>query len=430
MWRADLESGGAEPDRDAGRRFWPGGDGVVDRREGVDRWTAEILAVPGVHGGLVGRFPWQVSELAQGLLRGSVTVAAEVGGVEEGDIEVPDLPGIEPPATPHDVANGARADPGVRHATASNDPERSHEPGVVLQQLGERQRLGWLDAWTVMSVVGHLSVLDIGVLRSGDGTNVAGMQTMVPAGSDKIWAEDSGGAGPVLLLLHEGVADARMWDPIWPALTAAGRAIRYDVRGYGRSPAATENYTLLGDALTVLDHFGVAAAHVAGCSMGGGTAIELALSHPHRVTSLVLLCPGIPGYAYPEDPALEARFDEAATAGDTDGLVRLGLEQWGRSGDDPVVTELMRAAMRAWENEEHFQQQGQPVYERLGELRVPVVLMVGDSDNPGLIASNEAAAQRIPGCELIRMPGVDHYPTIRVPLLVTETILRSVSRGT
>jgi 3-oxoadipate enol-lactonase len=255
------------------------------------------------------------------------------------------------------------------------------------------------------------------------------MQTMVPAGSDKIWAEDSGGDGPVLLLLHEGVADARMWDPVWPALTAACRAIRCDVRGYHRSPPATENYTLLGDALTVLDHFEVAAAHVVGCSMGGGTAIELALARPDRVRSLVLLCPGIPGYAYPEEPAAEARFDEAAAAGDTDALVRLGLEQWGRSGDDPEVTELMRAAMRAWENEERFQQRGEPVYERLGELRVPVVLMVGDRDNPGLIASNEAAAERIPGCALIRMPGVDHYPTMRAPHVVTEAILRHVSRA-
>jgi 3-oxoadipate enol-lactonase len=253
------------------------------------------------------------------------------------------------------------------------------------------------------------------------------MQTMVPAGSDKIWVEDSGGSGPVLLLLHEGVADARMWDPVWPALTASCRAVRYDVRGYNRSPAATESYTLLADALTVLDHCGVTAAHVVGCSMGGGTAIELALTEPDRATSLVLLCPGIPGYGYPEDPAAEARFDEAAAAGDTEGLVRLGLEQWGRSGDDPQVTELMRTAMRAWENEEHFQQPGEPVYDRLGELAVPVVLLVGDRDNPGLIASNEAAAERIPGCELIRMPGVDHYPTMRAPGLVAETIVRHVT---
>lgn len=50
--------------------------------------------------------------------------------------------------------------------------------------------------------------------------------------------------------------------------------------------------------------------------------------------------------------------------------------------------------------------------------------MVGDKDDPGLIASNESAAARIPGCELIRMPGVDHYPTVREPRLVIETIAR------
>jgi 3-oxoadipate enol-lactonase len=275
--------------------------------------------------------------------------------------------------------------------------------------------------------LGHFTDRDIGVILARDGTNVGGMQTMVPAGSDKIWAEDSGGDGPVLLLMHAGVADARMWDPVWPALTASCRAIRYNVRGYDRSPAATENYTLLGDAITVLDYLGVAAAHLVGCSMGGGTALELALAQPERVSSIVLLCPGIPGYVYPEDPAVEARFDEAAAAGDTERLVRLGLEQWGRAGDDQKVTELMRTAMHAWENEERFQQRGAPVYDRLGELRLPVVLLVGDLDNPGLIASNEVAAQRVPGCELIRMPGVDHYPTMRVPDLVAETILRHVS---
>jgi 3-oxoadipate enol-lactonase len=255
------------------------------------------------------------------------------------------------------------------------------------------------------------------------------MQTMVPAGADKIWAEDSAGDGPALLLLHEGVGDARMWDPVWPAVTSVYRAIRYDVRGFGRSPAATETYTLLADALTVLNYFGIGAAHLVGCSMGGGTAIELALARPERAKSLVLLCPGIPGYPYPEpDPEVEAQFEAAEAAGDIDALIRLSLQEWGRSGDDPMVTDLIRSAMRAWDNEERFVQKGESAYERLGELRSPVVLMVGDADSPGLIASHEAAAERIPGCELIRMPGVDHYPTVRAPQLVTETILRFCTR--
>ena len=48
--------------------------------------------------------------------------------------------------------------------------------------------------------------------------------------------------------------------------------------------------------------------------------------------------------------------------------------------------------------------------------------MVGDRDQPAIIESNEQAAARIPGCTLIRMPGVDHYPTVRNPDLVFDTI--------
>jgi len=57
-------------------------------------------------------------------------------------------------------------------------------------------------------------------------TTVRNMQTMLPVGADKIWAEDSSGSGPVLVLLHEGVGDARMWDPVWSRLVSAHRVIR------------------------------------------------------------------------------------------------------------------------------------------------------------------------------------------------------------
>jgi 3-oxoadipate enol-lactonase len=254
------------------------------------------------------------------------------------------------------------------------------------------------------------------------------VQTMVRVGSDSVWAEDSGGGGPLLVLLHEGIGDSRMWDPLWPQLTAAARVIRYDVRGFGRSPAATENFALLGDLRTILDHFGVASAHFAGCSMGGGTALELALAKPDRVLSMVLLCPGIGGYPYPDEPELAAEYAALTAACDEDGLVRLGMREWGAAGPSPFAEDLMRSAVRAGPSEQ-FMLQGEPVFGKLAEVRVPCVLMVGDLDRGTLIASNEEAARRIPGCQLIIMPGVDHYPTVRKPELITETILGRLTAG-
>jgi 3-oxoadipate enol-lactonase len=82
----------------------------------------------------------------------------------------------------------------------------------------------------------------------------------------------------------------------------------------------------------------------------------------------------------------------------------------------------LRSAVRAGPSE-RLMQEGGPVFDRLGDVRVPSIMMVGDLDRGPLIASNKEAAGRIPGCQLIIMPGVDHFPTVREPKLITETIL-------
>jgi pimeloyl-ACP methyl ester carboxylesterase len=255
------------------------------------------------------------------------------------------------------------------------------------------------------------------------------METTVTVGADKVWAEDSGGTGPVVVLLHPGIGDSRIWDDMWPGLTSHCRVIRYDVRAYGRSPAATQNYTLVGDLRRVLDQFEVARAHLVGCSMGGGAAIELALADPDRVASLTLLCPGISGYEWPDEPDTDADYEAAAAAGDEDSMVGFYERAWAAAGAGPRVIEQLRSAVRAGSNEEEYQQEGEPAFDRLGELHMPTVLMVGDRDRAALIASNEEAARRIPGCQLIWMPGVDHLPPLREPALITRTVLDQVRRG-
>jgi 3-oxoadipate enol-lactonase len=215
------------------------------------------------------------------------------------------------------------------------------------------------------------------------------MEAMVEAGADKLWAEDSTGDGPTVVLLHPGVGDSRVWDPIWPVLTRSRRVIRYDVRGFGRSLQATEPYTLLSDLRAVLDYFDVGPAHLVGCSMGGATAIDLALADPGSVVTMVLLCPGVSGYPWPDEPDLDAEIRDLLAADDEDRLLSLGLREWAAAGSQAPVVEQMRSAVRAWSNEATFQRPDEPDFERLHELLVPTVVMVGDRDRPALIACNE-----------------------------------------
>jgi len=96
---------------------------------------------------------------------------------------------------------------------------------------------------------------------------------------------------PPLLLINSIGSTREMWTRQMDAFRAAFRVIRYDARGHGTSSVPRGPYTLDqlgGDALAVLDHAGVSAAHVCGISLGGITAQWLGLNAPGRVRGLVL----------------------------------------------------------------------------------------------------------------------------------------------
>jgi pimeloyl-ACP methyl ester carboxylesterase len=255
---------------------------------------------------------------------------------------------------------------------------------------------------------------------------------MVAVDGGTVWADDSGGDGPPLVLLHPGVGDSRIWDPVLAALTARYRVIRYDARGFGQSPAPMVKFSLLRDLVAVLGHYGVARAAFVGCSQGGGSALGLVLEQPERVSALVLLCPGIPGFPFPEedeDEELEAEYERAREAGDVDALAGVMRQVWAAAGATPAVMEQLRSAARAGLSAGDLELEDPPVFGRLGEISVPAALMVGDADYPPLVESNRQAAARIPGCEFLFVPGLDHLPPLREPALVVDLITRTLARA-
>jgi len=245
---------------------------------------------------------------------------------------------------------------------------------------------------------------------------------MVPVGADALCAEDSGGDGPPLVLLHPGIGDLRVWDPVWADLARTFRVIRYDFRGYGSSPAPSEPYSWLDDLRAVLAHFGLESAHLVGNSNGGATALALAVEQPQAVRSLVLLAPGVSGYSWPDEPELEARWQEVAAQEDPERVIDLYLDIWAAAGHEPFVRDLVRSGMAAEPGEAQFLRELPPVFDRLGEIAVPSVLLVGDVDKRELIEADKQIVARIPGCRLVWLNGVDHLPSVRAPGLVVDAI--------
>ncbi len=243
-------------------------------------------------------------------------------------------------------------------------------------------------------------------------------------------AYEVAGTGEPIVLVHAGVADRRMWDPQWPAFTAAHRTLRYDVRGFGESLPPTGPWSQHADLLELLDELGIGRAHIVGASMGAGIAVEAALAQPQAVASLVLASPGgaLFGEATADLKPIWRDEIDALDRGDLDAAVEVNVRAWvdgiGRAPDavDPAIRDFVGEMQRdafelpEWDAEGAPESELEPpAHARLTEIACPTLIVIGEADQ---IASREAAnrlAADVPGARYVSWPDAAHMLTLERP---------------
>ena len=115
------------------------------------------------------------------------------------------------------------------------------------------------------------------------------------------------GEGDVLVLLHSGYTDLRLWDDQFELFGRYFKVIRYDIRGFGRSDKPSEPFSHFEDLKELLNYLGIDKAHLVGVSMGGSIAIDFTLQYPDLVEYLVLSGSSLNGYLYANDEASSQR---------------------------------------------------------------------------------------------------------------------------
>ena len=201
------------------------------------------------------------------------------------------------------------------------------------------------------------------------------MGRLIDVGADQVWVDDPGGAGTPVVLVHPGWGNASIWDGVLRRLPARVRPIRYDNRGYGRSPAPSQPFSWHGDLVAVTERLGVADAIVVGHSGGGAAAIGLALSHPERVGSLILVAPGVADFPWPVEGDYFTSFTALFAAGDRDGLVDLGLRTWARADPGSAARSQIGGAVAAMFACGDHQRPDPPAFARLHTIAAPTQLM-------------------------------------------------------
>ena len=251
----------------------------------------------------------------------------------------------------------------------------------------------------------------------------------VDAGGCRLWYSVEGPAdGEPLLLSNSLGTTADLWAAQLPELARSFRVIRYDTRGHGRSQAPPGPYTLerLGqDALAVLDAAGATRAHVCGISLGGLTAMWLALFAPDRVGRIVLANTNA---RVGTNESWDQRLADVRAHGMA-AVAAATLERWFTPSfreHGAETCERIRAMVSACSPEGYAgccaALRGADLREQLSAITAPALVITGVHDPVTPPAAAADLAARIPHARLVTLPAA-HLSNVEQAAAFTSAVL-------
>lgn len=254
----------------------------------------------------------------------------------------------------------------------------------------------------------------------------------------RLYYEQAGSGLPVVMI-HGGFLDHRMWDGQFALVAEHYRAIRYDVRAHGRSHSDSVEFADHKDLRQLLDALEIRHAIIVGLSMGGGIAVDFALTNPDRVAGLILVGSGLSGFEPRSDEI--ARYIEELTA-----AVKLGFPavyetftRWFCDGPyrepsdvDSVVRsgilEMLAGSEQRWLYSGLERQLDPPAIGRLEEIEVPTLAVVGTLDVPDIDQVAHLIEQHVPGAERVSIPDVAHMVNMEKPTEFNVILMEFLER--
>ena len=239
-------------------------------------------------------------------------------------------------------------------------------------------------------------------------------------------------AGSGVVLVHGFTQTLRSWDPVAARLATRRSVARVDLPGHGGSASVRLDFV---ETTAAIGAVGGRAAYV-GYSLGGRLCLRLALDRPDLVTALILLGAS-PGLADPAARAARREADEDLAAAIEHNGTAAFLERWLAeplfAGLRPAPADLaarrtnppegLAAALRLLGTGVQ-----DPVWDRLGELRPPVLLVAGGEDAKFAALAREMAERIGASAEVALVPGAGHAAHLQRPEEVSALIERFLDR--
>jgi 3-oxoadipate enol-lactonase/4-carboxymuconolactone decarboxylase len=248
------------------------------------------------------------------------------------------------------------------------------------------------------------------------------------------WKLDGADDRPALVLLNSIGTDMGLWDTVLPTLLPHFHVLRMDTRGHGASDAPDGDYSLemlADDVIAVMDAAGIEQAAVAGVSLGGMIAMQLALDHGERVSALIPVCTS----ATMDSSAWADRVAKVRSQG-TAAIADLAMGRFlspGFTQTHDIVAAGLRGALVDMADAGYAgcgaAIRDMALINRLGSLTLPILIVAGDRDTSTPFSGHgEHLATKMPQAKVVHLDAA-HLAPVESPLALGGAIVRFLTRG-
>lgn len=236
---------------------------------------------------------------------------------------------------------------------------------------------------------------------------------------------------PVVTLSHSLGCSLAMWDRQLGALEPHFKVLRYDIRGHGGTETRPRPYNpelLAKDAVALLDALGIDKVHWVGVSMGGMIGQAMGLYHPDRLKCLVLC--DTTGALPPEAQILWRERIAAVHEKGIESQLESTLERYFTPSfikANPPILRAIRKQFLATPVEGYLgcvdAIRSLNYLDRLSEIKIPTLIMVGEEDPGTPVSASEAMHERISSSKLVIIPSARHIPNVEQPEVFNTNLM-------
>ena len=244
---------------------------------------------------------------------------------------------------------------------------------------------------------------------------------------------EEAGTGENIVLLHDGLIDRQVWDDQFLFLAKDYRVIRYDRLGYGKSSNPKSSYSNVDNLYQLFEQLNIDKAIIFGMSAGGGVSIDFTLRHPKKVSGLILVGAVVSGYGYSThmftrggnlDPSLSPNnnLKKFITYFATEDPYEIYYKNITAK---EKALKLIVADSLAWVTRHQFYvPPDRPAAKFLLEIKVPVLILVGEYDIPDVQAHAGIIEFGIPNAKREIVPNSGHLIPLEQPEYFNAKVLK------